>query len=276
MIPRFTIFFSLFFYATLSFGQMVRYAVAAPYTGITAYSQVQQDAFSFSGNQAALSAYDRVHLGIYGERRFGLQELSSYSLAAALPTSAGNLGIQMNYAGFSGFNENKIGIAYAKKLGRLLAVGAQFNYYSYRVMQYDNAAAINFEGGFLMYLNPRLTAGIYTFNPVGGKLGKNGDEKLAGIYKFGLGYDVSNEFYAAIDIIKEQHKPVNVTAGFQYRFMNKFFLRSGFRSDNSTFFAGAGLGLRMARIDLGGSYHPQLGFSPALMLVCNFNKNGNE
>ena len=256
--------------------QIVRYSIAVPYTGLTAYSSQQRDAFSFTSNQAALAAYKNVQLGAYGERRFGLKELSSYSGAAAFPTALGNFGVQLNYAGFSAFNENKIGLAYGKNLGRLVDVGVQFNYYSYRIQQYGNASAINFEGGVILHLTDKLNAGIYTFNPVGGKLGKSGEEKIAGIYKLGLGYDVSTDFFVATELIKEQDKPVNVTGGIQYRFMDQFFARAGFRSDNSTIFAGLGYGFQSFRIDAGGSYHPQLGFSPAIMFVTQFNNKEND
>ena len=58
-----------------------------------------------------------------------LKETSVYTLGAAVPTRLGNIGIQLNYAGFKNFRENKIGLAYARKLGKLVDVGGQCNYY---------------------------------------------------------------------------------------------------------------------------------------------------
>jgi hypothetical protein len=171
--------------------QSLRYSVSMPYISLGAYSNKQQDVFSFMNNQAALAGVKSIGAGVYGERRFMLAENSSYALAAAFPTTKGNFGINLNYSGFKNFNENKIGLAYARSLGSKLDVGIQFNYYGYSIPTYGNASAINFEAGAIMHFSEKLSGGIHVYNPVGGKLGKTGDEKLASAYKFGLGYDAS-------------------------------------------------------------------------------------
>ena len=96
--------------------QSLRYTLAQPYISLSAYSLQQNDPLSFTGNQAALAQSKNAGFGIFGERRFMLSETSSYTVAASLPTRLGNFGIQLNYAGFKNFNENKIGLAYAKPI----------------------------------------------------------------------------------------------------------------------------------------------------------------
>ena len=257
-------------------GQYLRYTVANPYLGVSGYSTKQKDAFSFISNQAALAAMETMAVGVYGERRFMLAENSSYSAVAVLPIKPGNIGLQINYAGFSDFNENKIGLAYAKTLGKTVAVGIQFNRISYQMKHYGSLSVINFEGGLLMQVSPKVNVGVYTFNPVGGRMGKKGEEKVAGVYKLGLGFDASDEFFTGMEIVKEEGRPVNVCGGMQYRFMNQFFARAGFRSDNASFFGGAGMVIADIRIDVATSYHQQLGFSPSIMLVWALKEKGNE
>lgn len=252
--------------------QSLRYSIAQPYISLSAYSQKQNDALSFTGNQAALAQTKFAGMGVHGERRFMLKETSAYTLGAAFPTRMGNFGLQLNYAGFKNFNENKIGLAYARKLGKLVDVGVQFNYYGYRVPAYGNASSINFEIGALMHLTDRLNAGIHVYNPVGGKLGKDKEEKLASSYKAGLGYDASDHFFIGAEVIKEEDKAVNVTAGLQYHFAKQFFARAGFISESTTVYAGAGIGWKNLRLDISSGYHPQLGFSPGILLLINFKK----
>lgn len=259
--------------AQLLSAQSLRYAIAQPYISLSAYSKQQNDPLSFTGNQAALMQVKSAGIGVFGERRFMLNETSMYTLAASLPTRLGNFGIQLNYAGFKNFNENKIGLAYARKLGKLVDVGVQFNYYSYRVPTYGNAAAINFEIGALLHLTDKLSAGVHVYNPVGGKLGRDKEEKLASSYKAGLGYDVSERFFISTEIIKEEDKPVNVIAGLQYQFARQFFIRTGFISESTTVYMGAGLAWKNLRLDITSSYHPQLGFSPGILLIINFKAN---
>ncbi|MBL0200021.1 MAG: hypothetical protein IPP81_07550 [Chitinophagaceae bacterium] len=250
--------------------QSLRYSLAQPYSSLSAYSVQQNDALSFTGNQAALALTKQAGIGIFGERRFMLKETSVYTLGAAVPTRLGNIGIQLNYAGFKNFRENKIGLAYARKLGKLVDVGVQFNYYGYSIPAYGKASAINFEMGALFHLTGKLTAGIHVYNPIGGKLGKDKEEKIAAAYKIGLGYDASDRFFISSEIIKEEDKAVNVIAGLQYQFAKQFFAKAGFLSETGTAYAGAGIGWKNLRLDISSSYHPQLGFSPGILLIMHF------
>jgi hypothetical protein len=251
-------------------GQSLRYSVSMPYISLNAYSTKQNDVFSFTGNQAALAKASSMAAGIYGERRFDLEENSVYAVAFVFPTSKGNFGVQANYSGFTNFNETRAGVAYARSLGSKLDLGIQFNYYGYRIPSYNSASAINFELGAIMHFSEKLNGGVHVYNPVGGKLGKGEDEKLASAYKFGIGYDASENFYVSTEIIKEEDKQVNVVGGIQYQFKKQFFVRGGFMSETGSGFGGAGVKWKNLRLDVSASYHPQLGFSPGLLLMTNF------
>ncbi len=72
------------------------------------------------------------------------------------------------------------------------------------------------------------------------------------------------------EIVKQEDLPVNVTAGVQYNFAKQFFARVGIASENESPYAGAGISWNDIRLDISAAYHPQLGFSPGLMLIINF------
>lgn len=243
-----------------------------PYISVGAYSNQQSDVFSFTANQAALAQQKNVAVGVYGERRFLLADNSAYALAAAIPTSLGNFGVKLNYAGFTNFNENAVGLAYARTLSPKIDIGVQFNYYGYRIPTYGNASALNFEIGAILHLTDKINAGFHVYNPVGGKLGKSGDEKIASAYKFGIGYDASDNFFVSFVTSKEEDKPINVTGGVQYQFEKQFFVRAGFVSETSSGYGGVGVSWKNIRLDISGNYHPQLGFSPGLSLIANFKR----
>ena len=240
---------------------------------ISAYSVKQADAFSFTGNDAALAQVKSTGVGIYGEKRFLIADNNVYGVVAALPSKLGNFGLEINYSGFKNFNEQKAGFAYARALSAKVDLGIQFNYYGYKIPGYSGASAINFEAGAIIHLSDKLNMGMQLYNPVGGKLSKQNDEKLSAVYKLGIGYDVSDNFFLSTETIKEEGKPVNVTAGVQYQFKKQFFIRAGFRSDNSTGFGGIGFLYRNLRIDVSASCHPQLGISPGLLLLYNLKKD---
>lgn len=254
------------------FGQSVRRPIAASYIGLGAYSKSHIDAFSFTANQAALAQIKNTAVGVYGEKRFLISSINLFSAVVAIPTRQGNFGLQADYFGFKNYNESQIGIAYARNVGSKLDVGIKFNYYTFRIPAYGNASAINFELGAIAHLSENLHAGIHLYNPVGGKLSKTDNEKLSSIYKFGMGYEASEKFLVSAEIIKVEDKPVNIDAGFQYNFMKQFFVRAGISTETTNSYIGAGVSWKSFRIDVTGGYHPQLGITPGLLLIMNFNK----
>lgn len=252
--------------------QSLRYNVSMPYVQLAVYSAKQNDAFSFTANQAALVKNKETSIGIYAERRFMIAETNNYAAVAAIKTELGSFGLKLNYAGYSNFTENSFGLAYGKSLGSRLDVGVQFNYYGYRIPAYNSASTINFEGGIIMHFTEKLNGGVHVYNPVGTKLVKGIDEKLASLYSFGLGLDASDNFFTGIQLMKEENKPMNVTGGFIYQFKKQFFIRGGFASSNKTGFAGAGVAWKELRLDISASWHRQLGVTPGILIVSTFKK----
>jgi hypothetical protein len=251
-------------------GQHLRRPVPSNYTGLGAYSVTHADVFSFTANQASLAQLKNASAGVYAEQRYFLEELNSYTAAFGLPTQSGSFGLKMNYYGFSDYNESQVGLAYARKLGTKLDLGAQFNYNGIRIAGYGSDAAVSFEIGTVLHLSEKLHAGIHVNNPVGGTFGKDQQEKIASVYTFAMGFEPSEKFFLSTEIVKEQDQPVNVNVGLQYKFLSRLLARAGISTTTSTTFIGVGLFLKSFRIDVTTSIHSQLGITPGLMLVYNF------
>jgi hypothetical protein len=258
------------------FAQIIHSPVQPQYLQFGAYSKNFLDAFSFISNQASLSSLKEISAGAYAEQRFLLKELNITTLAIAVPIKNGGLGFTTNYFGNENYNELQAGIAYAKKLGSMADIGIQFDYYAIKIPGYTNYNTVIFEVATIFHPTEKLNIGFQIYNPAGGKLGKNSNEKLASIYKAGMGYEVSDQVFINAQIIKEENKPVDVNAGLQYIFANQFFARIGISSATATPYAGAGFHWKNFRLDATVSYHPQLGFSPGLMLIYFFKKEINK
>ena len=250
--------------------QAVRRPIAAAYIGLGAYSVNHVDAFSFTSNQAALAQIKTTSLGVYGEERFLQNATNMYSAVLTLPSKEGNFGVQVDYFGFKNYNESQLGLAYARSLGKVLDLGIKFNYYSFRIPSYQTSGTVDFEIGAIAHLTEKLNVGVHVYNPVGGTLSKTDNDKLGSIYKFGVGYEASENFLVSAEIVKQEDLPVNVDAGVQYNFQEQFFVRAGIASENESPYAGAGIKWKDIRLDVSASYHPQLGFSPGLMVIVNF------
>lgn len=255
------------------FAQEYKTPTGAPYIGLGAYSQQLNDVFAMHHNQAALGNQKNFAVGVFGERRFMLEDLSSYSLAIVLPTGSGSFGLQGSRFGFQGYNETEAGLGYGLSLGKKIAVGGRINYFSRQVPGYGNASVVNGEAGVLLFLTPKLTAGVHTYNPVSSKFGENKDEKLFSLYRFGVGYDVSSSVSLVAEVQKKETQPVNIVSAIHYQFEKKFFAKLGISSEAANIFAAAGLLLNdQFRLDVFAAHNRQLGFSPGITIQYTFSK----
>ncbi|HUR64779.1 MAG TPA: hypothetical protein VMZ03_00385 [Chitinophagaceae bacterium] len=267
-----SIVFAVLLFASAS-AQTLRGTVAATYTGLGAYSVTHADVFSFIANQALLAQLSNTSVGVYGERRFLMEELNNYTAVVGLRTPSGNFGLKANYYGFTGYNETELGLAYGRKLGKTVDIGVQFNYNAISIAAgYGNSSAISFELGTILHISDKLHAGIHARDPVGGKFGKNGEEQLSSVHTLGIGYEGSEKFFAGAEIQKEEGRPVNVNAGLQYKFIPQLLVRAGMSSSTSSAWVGMGLTLKSFRVDVTANYHPQLGVTPGLLLLFDFKK----
>jgi hypothetical protein len=256
------------FYACFSSSaQLVRAPVGIVYPFLQTYSTQAKDAFSFRSNSASLAGIKVFSAGLFSERRFLLQELSSYAFAVALPTLSGNFGLSGDYSGDGFYNETSLSLAYGRSLDKKVDFGLGFQYFLKKAAGYGAASVVAFDAGAVFHLTDEVQTGISVYNPVGVKFGKSGDEKLPAIYTAGIGYDASPQFFAGAEVQKVEDQPVNVNAGIQYIFAEKVMGRAGLSSATSVYYLGFGIKLQHLRIDLTASFHPYLGVTPGLLLL---------
>jgi hypothetical protein len=256
--------------------QTIRLPLTVKYAGLGAYSKNFADIFSATANQASLAQVKATGVGLYGERRFMLQDLNGFTALLAVPLKYGTFGLQGDYFGAAAFNENQLGLLYARKINEHLDIGVKFNHHSVRIPGYGSATAVNFEGGMVIHLTDQVHTGVHVYNPTSSKLGKSGNERLASAYRFGLGYEASSKVFVSTEIVKQEDQQASVNAGLQYNVHEKVLLRTGISTSTSDSYFGIGLHLEYARIDLNAAYHPQLGFTPGLLLLLDLKKTARD
>ena len=250
--------------ACFSAGQTIHYPLRIEGMGIGAGIKPFADAFSFVLNPASLASQESLTAGVYDERRFLMSELNLYSLACSFPAAGGGLGVQLAYSGFAAYNESTIMLAYGKKLGKLIDLGVQFNYTLFHISGYGPAGSVQAAAGMLIHPSEKMTLGVYVFNPAGENIGKHSGEKIASLYKTSMGYYASAQVYVGVDLIKEEGRPFAMQVAMHYQFAGQFFAGLGILTFPGIPYGWAGWMRKGLRIDMHVSYHPQLGFTPAL------------
>lgn len=268
---------SLFMNVT-GFSQVAVQPVAARYLSLGVYSNRFNDVFGAKANAASLSTLKQSGIGVYGERRFMLDQLNMYSMAAAIRTNSGNFGLSGTYFGFSQSNQTQLSLSYGRKVARAIDIGASFHYHAIsQAGLYGSSSAITGSLSMLLHLSEKITAGLNVYNPFRAQWSKvNDEERLPSRYSFGMGYDASEKFYLTAELEKEEGQDVNVNLAMHYQFIPQLFIRGGISSLTSSYYAGVGMQLSKFRFDIATSFHPQLGVSPGVVLLYNFGKKETE
>jgi hypothetical protein len=252
---------------TISQAQTVRAPLSATSPFLNAYSLKETNAFSTFTNPAALASIPTLSGGVYGERRFLLQELSFYQAALSVPTPSGHFGFTGSYIGQSTCYEGGVGLAYGRRLGSKVDVGARFNFHTLKIAGYGTASAAYVEAGALLHLDEQVHIGAKITNPTVASLGKEGEDLLPVMATIGVGYEVSPQFFIAGEVQQLFHDNLSVNTGMKYRFGEQMWAQAGFRSATTAYYLGLGFCFKAMQLETIASVHPQLGVTPGLLLL---------
>jgi len=263
-----TAFFLSFFY--LGFAQNLASPIAgARGAGMANASLTFADIHSIFANQAGLAFVKKTSAMAASERRFNLSHLSTFLAAVAVPTRSGTFGLAVHYFGFDAFNEQKIGLAYARKLLKNFSIGLQFDYLNTKVAEYGSKGVLTFELGFLLRATKKIQLATHLFNPARTELA-NG-ENLPTTFSFGGSFRPSEKVVLVVEVEKDISFDARVKAGIEYQVVEEIFLRTGISTEPAQ--ASFGLGFKIKnglKIDVASSYHQVLGYSPSVGLSFQF------
>jgi hypothetical protein len=224
------------------------------------------DHWSCFHNQAALAFAKRPSAGIYAENRYNIKELNSGALAVAIPLKdLGSFGISYYiFNNSSVYNRQKLGLAYAKKLGKTFSVGLQFDLLYTRVSNYKNNLSFCGELGVLYRIHPRFEIGVHVFNLTGEKYREYENEQIPTIMKIGAGWHVSDNTLIIAEIENNTYSKLTVRGGLEYEITKKLAFQLGMRSNPWLNSFGFSYQSKNIRINIAMEYHQLLGISPGL------------
>jgi hypothetical protein len=255
------------FYLNEVTSQMVRTSPSAIFPGLSAKGRRGSEAFLFAANQAALPDSAGLYIGILSERKFGLRELEAHQVAVLIPVHSAYVAVSGTYSGSLQYREGGLGLAYGLNLGSMVSAGVQFNHYVVRTKGYGGASTTTIEGGLKFRLTPQLQFGLHLYNPTRSKWSKGEGARLPQVYTLLLAYEVSEKVALQTALRKTEGAAAGVMCVLQYDFASRMIARAGIESATGSFFLGSGLQLRSWWLHLTISRHPQLGFTPGLMLT---------
>jgi hypothetical protein len=230
-----------------------------------AYSNHFTDAFSFRSNPACLGGMQNFQLGILAERKWMLQELDNYELAASFKLGNGGMGIAIQHSGDEDYSEQTLELAYGKKLGRL-QMGIRFGYLKDQAAGYQGIGFGSSGVGICFHVTEKLITGWELGLPVFGIAGKLNPERGPQLFKMGFGYEWMPDLFVSFQVEKFAGLPVNMIGFIEYRYGEQFFFSFGMNSLAGALYFKSGWRKNRLGIQIYTLYEPVLGFSPGIVL----------
>ncbi len=235
-----------------------------------------RDINSAFSNQAGLAFLDGMSFTAFGEQRFLLAELGSYSAALAYPTNSGTFGLALNYFGYENFNEQKIGLAYARKLFEGVAIGAQVDYLGTRIPEYGSTGKVTFELGVQADLLENFIVGAHIFSPIRTQLTDDEIDVIPTQLNVGIAYLPTEKVTLIAELEKDFDYTASFKGGIEYQLVDELSLRVGVGTNPTQNGFGIGIHLGNLDIDIAAAYHQMLGFTPGASVSYNLSRTSNS
>ncbi len=237
--------------------------IAGGRSNATGYSSVAlNDFWSIQNNPAGLANYQFISAGLSYENRFMMKELSFYNAAFVMPVKIGTFGLSLSRFGFENYNENKLGLAYARAFGQHLKMGLKLDYLSFNFSNdYAKRQTVTFELGIQSDVTEELCLGAYIFNPIHTKLKTIVNQYVPVIFRFGLAYKITKDFLATTEVEYHSESNLDCRFGLEYNTLKEFYIRVGVHTNPATACFGVGYTLSRVIIDVSATMNQYAGVS---------------
>jgi hypothetical protein len=229
-----------------------------------------QDAWSMQANQAGLAAIIKPMVSVAYKSEFFNPDLSTKSAVIIYPDRNNVFGLSFQNYGFSAYNEERIGIAYARNFGNTVFVALDFNFYQVKIPQYGSAQAYSFEAGIQFLPIDKLIIGGHIANPNLSNYHYNLNTIIPVSIEFGASYTFTDKLLFNTGIIKTLNSTADVRTGLEYSMIPWLKFRGGFSANPFRQYAGFGCKFANFYLDAAASTHSVLGYSPQIGISYEF------
>ena len=228
-----------------------------------AYAAVAlQDVWSIQQNQAGLCDLKKPVFSLGSTPGFGDHELKIQSAIVALPYRSHFFGLGFQRYGIVEYNEQKMGVTYARRFNTLSAA-INVNYHQLYIQNYGSARSFSIEAGLQYWASPNLCLGVHVANPNQSTY----NSSVAYIprrVQIGASYQFSDQLMLATSINKISNNPVDIGVGLEYGLIGWLFLRGGVSVKPLKQYVGFGIHYGQFRFDVATVSHATLGYLPQL------------
>src|SRR5688500_6490749 len=219
------------------------------------------DAWSLHNNVSGIANLEKPEIGVFAENRFVMKAFTTVALTGVMQLGkSGGIGAELYRFGDKLYNEQRLGIGYAHKLGQV-SLGLKADLLQVHVEEFGSKRVVAFSFGGQSQVVPGLFFGahIYNFNQV--KLAEFEDERVPTVMNAGISYRPGKKVMLNVETEKDLELDADFKAGLEYQMNEKLALRTGFSTLTQSVSFGVGFAARSFQIDYALTSQSRLGFS---------------
>lgn len=224
------------------------------------------------GNQAGLASVTRLELAGSFQNKFLVSELSSRTGLVVFPFHGNVFAASFSQFGRVPFQQEKMALAYARSIGPKLRFGLQFNRYGlYLAEENHTENTYGLEVGAQFMTTEKFMLGLHLINPYQTQIKLNSEiYRYESKIRIGGFYQVSDVFGWAMELENGFDDHLLLKSGFEYRILDRLFVRGGVAGKPYLLSAGFGFRVRNAAFDFATTYNQYLGNSPSVSIQYQF------
>lgn len=227
--------------------------------------------FSSLENISSLSLNESFSAGVSVQNSYFLKELTLSSFGLVYSNTRNAFGLQYSRIGHESYNENKIGLAYAKPLSERIHLGVKVNYLSINQGFYGNTSLIDVAIGLRTKLSPKTIFATHIFNPLSFHRSSLSGEQIstASGLRAGISY-LEKELTLNLELESSTQYPLLIKSGVLWDVNQSVNLRAGVIFPSNKLSGGIGLRLKQSSINFYYAYEILLNSSAGIGINYEF------
>jgi len=231
------------------------------------------DPNAFYNNPASMAFLENKVFSVSCHVPFGYSDLKTLSLAGAFSFGNNALGIGMIRFGDKLFNQQKIGIAFAKKNHRI-SLGGKISLLQESISNERSNSTLITEFGLFTKLSSKLSLGFLSYNLTRASLHPN--EIMPTVLRIGVAFFPTKQVLFTLEAENHIKKQTQVKAGLEYQIIKNVYLRTGISTKPLLAHFGFGIQKRQFLFEIAAVSHTTLGISSHFSINYYLNKNINQ